>query len=104
MVDDLTLALAQSLAPLKYDRAGYIWGRSEKGGLTVIANIRGWGYLTGQGHGALGMNDATATARQLAWCEMICVAVNKMAGKETAELRVDTASAPADAVTGQGET
>lgn len=90
MIDDVTLALAQSLAPLRYDRAGYIWGRSEKGGMTVIANIRGWGYLTGQGHGALGMNEATAIARQMSWCEMFCVAVNKLAGKDIADVRIGT--------------
>ena len=94
MIDELTLAVATSLAPLRYDRAGYIWGQSEKGGVTVIANIRGWGYLTGQGHGALGMNEATAIARQMTWCELICVAVNKLAGKEIDDVRILSASEP----------
>lgn len=92
MVDEVSLAVAQQLAPLRYDRAGYIWGTSEKGGVTVIANIRGWGYLTGQGMGALGMNEQTAIARQSTWCEMICVAVNKLAGKEIADVRIGSAT------------
>ena len=94
MADEFTLALAAQLAPLKYDRAGYIWGRSEKGGYTLIAQIRGWGYLTGQGAGALGMNDAAAASRQLDWCEMLCVAVNAMAGKPTDDLHIDQPKEP----------
>ncbi len=34
-----------------------IWAKSLKGGDTHIADIRGWGYLTGGGHGALGLSD-----------------------------------------------
>lgn len=77
---DLT-QLAAEFAPLSFDRAGYIWGRSAKGGRTVIANIRGWGYLTGKGEGALGLPDKEASAEQMRWCEMICRAVNMLAAR-----------------------
>lgn len=96
-MDALNLEFAKQLAPLSYDRAGYIWGRSEKGGRTVIANIRGWGYLTGQGAGALALNDATAVNRQLAWCEMICASVNMAAGLVGDVAREDQRSDKADA-------
>lgn len=32
-----------------------IWAPSEKGGETKIFDIRGWGYLTGHGYGALAL-------------------------------------------------
>ncbi len=34
-----------------------IWGDSLKGGDTMVAQIRGWGYMTGGGDGALGMGE-----------------------------------------------
>lgn len=70
---------AESLAPLTVDHAGYIWGRSKKGGKTVIANVRGWGYLTGKGAGALGLTEAEGIDIQREWGEMICEAVNELA-------------------------
>lgn len=36
--------------------ANWIYGHSLKGGDTHIADVRGWGYLTGGGHGALGLS------------------------------------------------
>ena len=44
----------------------WIWGPSEKGGVTHVADIRGWGYLTGHGHGALALSQEEALARQAA--------------------------------------
>lgn len=32
-----------------------IYGPSLKGGVARLADVRGWGYLTGGGHGALGL-------------------------------------------------
>lgn len=34
-----------------------IWAKSIKGGDTHIADVRGWGYFTGMGHGALGLTE-----------------------------------------------
>ena len=39
---------------------GYIWSDSLKGGQTTPCMVRGWGYLTGRGHGALGLSDNDA--------------------------------------------
>ena len=70
---------AKALAPFSTDRAGMIWARSAKGGRTRIADIRGWGYLTGQGSGALGLSEADGAAEQARWAEMICAALNAFA-------------------------
>lgn len=34
-----------------------IWAKSLKGGNAHIADVRGWGYFTGMGHGALGLTE-----------------------------------------------
>lgn len=34
-----------------------IWAASLKGGNAHIADVRGWGYFTGMGHGALGLTE-----------------------------------------------
>jgi len=39
---------------------GYIWSDSLKGGQATPCMVRGWGYLTGGGHGALGLTDDEA--------------------------------------------
>jgi hypothetical protein len=45
----------------RYDPRGQIvWGASAKGGEARVLDIRGWGYLTGKGHGALGLDPKTA--------------------------------------------
>lgn len=41
-----------------------IWAPSERGGETKFLDVRGWGYLTGHGHGALGLSADEAKARQ----------------------------------------
>lgn len=71
-------ALAKEIGPVVVDRAGYIWMRSAKGGQTVLANVRGWGYLTGQGSGALGLSEADAMAAQRRWGELIMRAINRL--------------------------
>jgi hypothetical protein len=61
--------------PWKLDKfACYIWAPSEKGGDFPImdevaekgnvARLRGWGYYTGNGHGALGLSPAEGEGRQ----------------------------------------
>lgn len=46
-----------------------------KGPMRVL-DIRGWGYLTGKGLGALGLSDAEGLAVQKANAALICEAVN----------------------------
>ncbi|MHB8287115.1 MAG: hypothetical protein ACYDD1_20900 [Caulobacteraceae bacterium] len=41
-----------------------IFAPSLKGGETRVADLRGWGYLTGRGHGALGLSEDQAIAAQ----------------------------------------
>lgn len=43
-----------------------IWGDSFKGGRTHVLDVRGWGYLTGGGHGALGLSEDDGIAAQRA--------------------------------------
>lgn len=52
--------------PWKADSDAHgIWCRNERiGGESKIFDVRGWGYLTGRGHGALGLSDEAATAIQ----------------------------------------
>jgi len=47
---------------------------SLKGGDAKVCDIRGWGYLTGKGHGALGMSEAEAIAIQEANARLIAAA------------------------------
>lgn len=44
----------------------FIWGDSLKGGDTHVAMVRGWGYLTGGGHGAIGLSEEDGLEAQLA--------------------------------------
>jgi hypothetical protein len=46
------------------DNAGYIWADSLKGGRTHMIDVRGWGYLTGRGSGALALDNDTASRLQ----------------------------------------
>jgi len=52
---------------LKPDGYGLqIWADSQKGGDTRVLDVRGWGYLTGCGHGALGLSEADGIEAQRA--------------------------------------
>lgn len=44
--------------------SGFIWSESLKGGDCHVADVRGWGYLTGKGEGALGLSPDTASRIQ----------------------------------------
>lgn len=48
-----------------------IMGASAKGGEATVLDIRGWGYLTGKGHGALGLDQAAAAEAQDALAEFV---------------------------------
>lgn len=62
--------------PWRYDGVCKVWAPSLKGGETPVCDIRGWGYLTGGGHGALGLPEDMAIAVQNAWGQLIADAVN----------------------------
>lgn len=47
------------------------------GSAAHVADVRGWGYLTGRGH-ALALNDDTAYAAQMVWGDLIVFAVNNL--------------------------
>ncbi|MCX5516179.1 hypothetical protein C3941_19505 [Kaistia algarum] len=67
----------------RYDQLGsQIVGASAKGGDTLVIDIRGWGYLTGKGHGALGLSFEPARAAQDALAEFIIAACRAAASKE----------------------
>ena len=64
--------------PLKLDEYNgtFIWGPSRKGGDNLVAEVRGWGYLTGGGTGALGLSEAEGIAIQKATGTLIARSVN----------------------------
>lgn len=51
-----------------------IWAPSAKGGETKLFDVRGWGYLTGKGHGALGLSPDDAVKVQAEWARMAAAA------------------------------
>lgn len=100
--------LARKLGPFTVDKAGYVWCNSAKGGKTVFANVRGWGYLTGQGSGALGLDEDAAIAEQERWAALMTEALNAYAmgsviQKAEAASGNRPATASADTVTGPGD-
>jgi hypothetical protein len=56
------------------DNAGYIWADSLKGGKTHMIDVRGWGYLTGRGMGALALDNITASRLQDELGALLCAA------------------------------
>lgn len=65
---------------------GWIWAPSLKGGNTHVGTVelRGWGYLTGGGHGALGLPGDEAAKAQDAIGEFVVAAVNRALSAPTA--------------------
>lgn len=89
--------LAAAVSPLLRDGwqiiNGGLWCNSSKGGVTHIVDIRGWGYLTGGGHGANGLPEDEAAAIQDALCVHIAAFSPTFALAlldEIAELRRDS--------------
>ena len=62
--------------PFYLNRAMWICGTDEFGLSCHVADIRGWGYLTGHGM-ALALNPATALAAQKRTAEWIVAAMNE---------------------------
>lgn len=54
----------------------HIYADNVPKGPARIADLRGWGYLTGKGHGALGLTHDEGTAVQKANADFIVKAVN----------------------------
>lgn len=68
---------AEKATPGPYELDAYglmINAPSKKGGVWRIADIRGWGYLTGKGSGALGLDAVTAEGIQRATGEFLTAA------------------------------
>lgn len=61
------------------DNAGYIWADGLKGGRTHMIDVRGWGYLTGRGMGALGLDNVTASRLQDELGALLCAAPDLLA-------------------------
>lgn len=55
----------------EYDGDGYIWAENKQ---MMVAQIRGWGHLTGKGAGGLGLSEQEATAIQEANERLIAAA------------------------------
>lgn len=69
---DFALVSQAFPAPWSRDeRTSWIWSRSLKGGHAHMADVRGWGYLTGSGHGALGLSESEAVEIQNALGRLI---------------------------------
>lgn len=62
--------------------ASAIFCPSAKGGERTILDMRGWGYLTGKGHGALGLDSETAAKEQDALAEFIIEACRRAASPQ----------------------
>lgn len=60
---------------------------SKKGGHAKVCDIRGWGYLTGKGHGALGLTEEEGYAIQQANAALIAAAPDLLeAAKEARQI------------------
>jgi hypothetical protein len=61
-----------------YQRLGKVVGVNAKiGGMNPVIDIRSWGYLTGGGHGALGLDPKVAAVEQDAFGELVADLLNK---------------------------
>lgn len=63
---------------LEYDKNGAIIWAVTRHGKCMFANIRGHGFLTGKGSGALGLDEETANKIQDDWGEKICDLWNEL--------------------------
>lgn len=85
---DLALVKAHYLGDWKPDSYGlYVWAGSLKGGECTPIEVRGWGYLTGRGNGALRLEDEQAKAVQLAVSRVVAAGVNALLSGREADTR-----------------
>lgn len=55
-----------------------IWREPDKiGGQAKVLDVRGWGYLTGNGHGAHGLDQNTAASAQEEFGELVTSLLNQ---------------------------
>jgi hypothetical protein len=54
----------------------YIYGPSEKGGVTPVLDIRAWGYLTGNGQGSLALPAEEAVSEQQSFAKWVTSRLN----------------------------
>lgn len=80
-MDDLALVFPHLPAPFSY---GSPWPKTwlmsataAKGDQVHVADLRGWGYLTGTGQGALGLSEAEGIAVQDAMGRVMAAALNE---------------------------
>jgi hypothetical protein len=68
-----------AMAPFRFEqRLGKVVGVNAKiGGMNPVIDIRSWGYLTGHGHGALGLPQRDAEAEQDSFGELVAELLNK---------------------------
>jgi len=68
----------KNMAPFTYDsRLQKIVGTNAKiGGMAMVLDVRSWGYLTGKGHGALGLPSEKAAIEQDAFGNMVAGMLN----------------------------
>jgi len=91
---DLTQFEGHTPGPWKVGyRALDIWAPSEKGGEAKIFDVRGWGYLTGKGDGALGLTEDQAIAIQTANANIAAAAPDLLAAYKAALARAEAAEA-----------
>lgn len=86
-----------------------IWAKSLKGGNAHVADVRGWGYFTGMGHGALGLTEDEGIEAQRQIGQFIAAANPATIKALIAELREarglldDLVCEVFDAITSDGE-
>lgn len=64
---------------------GWIMAEHTAKGPMHVAEVRGWGYLTGRGHGALGLDEQTAISIQAANARLIAAAPKLLEALKTVE-------------------
>lgn len=76
----------RDMAPFSYDpRMQHINGSNAKiGGAMRVLDVRSWGYLTGGGHGALGLTTDQASDEQDQFGEMVAQMLNEKFAKSGA--------------------
>ena len=91
---DLTQFEGHTPGPWKVGyRALDIWAPSAKRGEAKIFDVRGWGYLTGKGDGALGLSEDQAIAIQTANANLAAAAPDLLAAYKAALARAEAAEA-----------
>ena len=87
--------------PWRANTASYdIYADNVPKGPMKVADIRGWGYLTGKGHGALGLSYEEASQIQQANALLIVEAVNSHAALKS---RVEELTKALQQIAGLGE-